>query len=215
MVIIAEFMLLVAVFAVLSKSQEDVIPQEMNGKDNKEIESTEKSVSVMSDSEETYIKWVDFDVSYAALCKAYDLDVESYDKEVHLNWIELLAYVGTKSGGSFDKDSPLAIQKVARQLSEGETTIQELTKDMKYYPYYYEAYDAVLGGMVGEYSIQKKNESGEKIWKKMYGLKAFSPIALGFPYSDYDDFGSSRSYSYKRKHLGHDMMGQVGTPIRI
>ncbi|MDO4744404.1 MAG: M23 family metallopeptidase, partial [Clostridia bacterium] len=27
------------------------------------------------------------------------------------------------------------------------------------------------------------------------------------------DFGNSRSYGYKRKHLGHDMMGNVGTPI--
>ena len=47
--------------------------------------------------------------------------------------------------------------------------------------------------------------------KKVYGLKAYSPIAKEFPYSDYDDFGVSRSYGYKRNHLGHDMMGQVGT----
>ena len=33
------------------------------------------------------------------------------------------------------------------------------------------------------------------------------------PYSDFDDFGASRSYGFKRKHLGHDMMGQVGTPV--
>ena len=32
---------------------------------------------------------------------------------------------------------------------------------------------------------------------------------------DYDDFGVSRTYGYKRNHLGHDMMGQVGTPICI
>ncbi len=67
--------------------------------------------------------------------------------------------------------------------------------------------------MVGEYEIEQENDSGEKIWKKVYGLKAFSPIAKGFEYNDYDDFGSSRSYGYKRPHLGHDMMGQIGTPI--
>lgn len=50
-------------------------------------------------------------------------------------------------------------------------------------------------------------------WKKVYGLKAYHPIAKGFPYSDYDDFGVSRSYGYRRNHLGHDMMGQVGTPV--
>ena len=50
-------------------------------------------------------------------------------------------------------------------------------------------------------------------WKHTYGLKAFHPIAKSFPYSDYDDFGVSRSYGYRRNHLGHDMMGQVGTPV--
>ena len=84
---------------------------------------------------------------------------------------------------------------------------------MKYYDYYYEAYEAVLGGMVGEYEIEQPDDADGKVWKKVYGLKAFSPIAKGFPYSDYDDFGSSRSYGYKRQHLGHDMMGQIGTPI--
>ena len=49
--------------------------------------------------------------------------------------------------------------------------------------------------------------------EKHYGLKAFSPIAAGFYYTDYDDFGASRSYGYARPHLGHDMMGQIGTPI--
>ena len=44
-------------------------------------------------------------------------------------------------------------------------------------------------------------------------VKSFSPIAKGFEYNDYDDFGSSRSYGYRRPHLGHDMMGRVGTPI--
>ena len=44
-------------------------------------------------------------------------------------------------------------------------------------------------------------------------MKAYLPIAKGYEYSDYDDFGTSRSYGYSRPHLGHDMMGQVGTPI--
>ncbi len=171
------------------------------------------AISVSTGANGDYIKWVDFNVSYEALCCAYTLDVESYDSPVHLNWIELLAYTGAKNGGSFGKDSVSLIKKLAARLSDGETTIQKLTKDMDYYDYYYEAYEAVLGGMVGEYEIEQENDTGEKCWKKVYGLKAFSPIAKGFEYSDYDDFGSSRSYGYKRQHLGHDMMGQIGTPI--
>lgn len=176
---------------------------------------SEPAVEVVSDSDGSYIKWVDFNITSEALSKAYTLDVESYDKDVHLNWIELLAYAGTKGGGSFNKNSLSLIDKLACELSSGETTIAKLTKDMEYYDYYYEAYEAVLGGMVGEYEIEQADDNGNKAFKKVYGLKAFSPVAKGFEYSDYDDFGSSRSYGYKRQHLGHDMMGQIGTPIRI
>ncbi len=171
------------------------------------------AVEVAAGAGGAYIKWVDFNVTYEALCAAYNLDVESYGQPVHLDWIELLAYVGAKKGGTFGKDSPALIKKLASELSSGETTMKKLTKDMKYFDYYYEAYEAVLGGMVGEYEIEQEDENGKKQWKKVYGLKAFSPIAKGFEYSDYDDFGSSRSYGYRRPHLGHDMMGQVGTPI--
>lgn len=157
-----------------------------------------------------YIKWVDFNVSYEALCKAYEYDVESYGKDIHLNWIELLAYVGAKNGGDFGTGATEDIRTIAQKILNGETTMEKATKEMKYYSYYMEAYTAVLGGFVGEYEIQEK-EDGDYV--KAYGLKAFSPVAKGFEYSDYDDFGVSRSYGYRRQHLGHDMMGQVGTPI--
>jgi len=61
---------------------------------------------------------------------------------------------------------------------------------------------------VGSYAIQKDGQ-----WKPTYGLKAFSPIAAGYGYSHSDDFGMARSFGFKRKHLGHDMMGSQGTPI--
>ncbi len=175
--------------------------------------SPESAIEVVSGSDGNYIKWVDFKVTSEALSKAYNLDVESYDKEIRLNWIELLAYAGAKCGGSFDKSSLSLLDKLAAELASGETTMEKLTQDMDYYEYYYEAYEAVLGGMVGEYEIEQDDGAGGKVWKKVYGLKAFSPIAKGFEYNDYDDFGSSRSYGYRRPHLGHDMMGQIGTPI--
>lgn len=151
-----------------------------------------------------YIKWVDFNVSYEALNKAYELDVETYQQKVHVNWIELLSYIAAKTGGEFPKETVAQLEETKELLCKGETTMKELTKDLKYYSYYLEAYEAVLGGMVGEFELD-----GEK----QYGLKAYLPIAKGFEYSGYDDFGTSRSYGYKREHLGHDMMGQIGTPI--
>ena len=169
----------------------------------------------MYDSEKKYIKWVSFDVSASALDKAYKYDVESQEEEIKLEWIELLAYLGAKYGGDFSRYREKHMNELVKKLKSKENTMDTLTKDMKHYNYYLEAYTAVLGGMVGEFEIEVPDEScpGGKKWVKKYGLKAFLPIAKFYPYSHFDDFGVSRSYGYKRKHLGHDMMGQVGTPI--
>ena len=156
-----------------------------------------------------FIKWVEFNVTCEAMEQAYQYDLDTYTKEVHLDWVDLLAYLGAKYGGDFSKYKQRDMDKIAKKLSEGKETIDKLAEEMKYFSYYREAYDAVLGGMVGEYEMEC--EDGK--WKKVYGLKAFHPIAKDFAFSHYDDFGASRSYGYKRNHLGHDMMGSVGTPI--
>ena len=158
-----------------------------------------------------YIKWVDFDVSSEALKKACLLVVESYESEVHLDWITLLAYAAVRGGGKFNHQSAGYIDDIAKQLTAQEITKEGLAEKYKHFSYYYEAYQAVLGGMVGEYEIA--DDSGKL--EKKYGLKAFSPIAKGFSYQDYDDFGVGRDFGYKRQHLGHDMMGLIGTPIYI
>ncbi len=254
--------------------------------------------------ENDYIKWVDFTVSYEALCKAYDWDVETHGTEYEIDWVELLAYTAAKTGGKFDRDALKTMEKAAEKLAGGESTLEELTEDLKYYPYYKEAYDAAIGGLVGEYwekadagessrtqedaaspqgqdgeddaalsqsqeeeggaalpqgqeeeggaallqgqeeeggaallqeqetrngnSSQREGEAGGDVslqeqgsrvdtekegYVKRYGLKGYFPLARGFDYTHYDDFGAGRSYGYARKHLGHDMMGLVGTPI--
>lgn len=175
-----------------------------------------------SGKKKDYIKWVDFNVTSEAMKQAYQIDVDTYGKEVHLNWIDLLAIVAVKNGGDFKRYRPEEMSEIAEKFLAGESTVEDYTKDMKYFPYYREAYGAVLEGMVGEYKaedVQKDSAVTEKPaedasrWQTCYGLKAFSPIAKGFPYSDYDDFGVARSYGYRRSHLGHDLMGQVGTPV--
>lgn len=161
-----------------------------------------------------YIKWVEFDVPCEALVKAYEWDVKLHEAAVKGSWEEMLAYLAVKYGGDFKKYREKDLNELAEGLLSGEYVMEELTEGKKYYEYYLEAYTAVLGGMVGEYEIEVQQDgSEEKVWEKRYGLKAFSPIAKGYAYNDYDDFGSSRSYGYSRPHLGHDMMGLVGTPI--
>ena len=56
-------------------------------------------------------------------------------------------------------------------------------------------------------------ETPATVWVTKYGLKAFSPIAKGFPTAILTTLSGARSYGFKRQHLGHDMMGQVGTPV--
>ena len=170
--------------------------------------------------EKDYIKWVEFNVTAEAMKQAYQFDVDSYEEEIHFDWIDLLAYLGAKYGGDFSRYQASDMDDLVSRIVEEGEELAKITGEMEYFPYYREAYGAVLEGMVGEYEmetqVQNMNvevDDGQTEWKKYYGLKAFNPIAKGFPYSDYDDFGVSRSYGYKRNHLGHDMMGQVGTPV--
>ncbi len=176
----------------------------------------ESAISVSTDANgKDYIKWVNFDVSCKALQDAYEYDIKSRQEEIPLHWIELLAILGNKYGGDFSRYKEKHLDELAEKLKSKEATIESLTDGMKYYKYYYEAYEAVLGGMVGTYKVEVADETapGGKVWEERYGLKAYLPVAKYYPFSHFDDFGVSRSYGFRRKHLGHDMMGQVGTPI--
>lgn len=236
-----------------------------------ERDATEKTINnrVLA-IENDYIKWVDFTVSYEALCQAYDWDVKTHGSEHEIDWVELLAYTAARTGGEFGKDALKTMEKAAEKLSEGESTMEELTEELKYYSYYKEAYDAAIGGLVGEYWEERPGSGGnsgsaaetvggisdvysrnniltgeqgtggsgsvesegsgqeekgmpestensikpgeeqngstenaiDENYEKRYGLKGYFPLARGFDYTHYDDFGVGRSYGYQRKHLG-------------
>ena len=151
------------------------------------------------------IKWVDFSVPYESLRYAMQVDIETAEKEKHISWIDTLALAGCHTGGKCGLSS---VKKAVSDL-KGDKSPQELLGDLyKYYAYYHAAYDAVLGGLLGNYTIEIDGQ-----WKPTYGLKAFSPIAAGYGYSHCSDFGNSRSFGFARKHLGNDLMGSLGTPI--
>lgn len=151
------------------------------------------------------IKWVDFGVPYESLKYAMDVDISTAEKEKHISWIDILAVSGCRTGG---KCSLNDVKQAAKEL-EGDRDVEEILGNLyQYYPYYKESFTAVLGGLLGNYAIEKDGEI-----KSTYGLKAFSPIAAGYGYSHSDDFGNRRTFGFARKHLGHDMMGSLGTPI--
>ena len=151
------------------------------------------------------IKWVDFQVPYESLKYAMEVDIATFDQEKHISWIDILALSACQTGG---KCGVSAVKKAAEALRGNETPEKLLGELYQYYDYYRQAYSAALGGLLGSYAIEKDGQ-----WIPCYGLKAFSPIASGYGYSHCDDFGASRSFGFARKHLGHDMMGGLGTPI--
>lgn len=167
-----------------------------------------------SESQENYIKWVDFNVTSEALNLTAKLDINSHnnDEKIKYNWIELLAYLACKNGGDFKNFKESDLNNLVDKIKNGES-ITDLSKDLKFYDYYYESYSAVLGNFIGNYQIETTDEDGTKSLKENYGLKAFLPIAKNYSFSHYDDFGSSRSYGFQRTHLGNDLMGSIGTPI--
>jgi len=146
-------------------------------------------------SPKPYIKWAQFDVPYDILLKAYNYDTKSYGTDIHYNWIELLSYAVAKNYGNIDKKVAKNMDECVSLLKEGKT-IDEITSNLKYYPFYHEVYNSILGGFLQDGA-----------------LKVYSPIAKGYYFNHYEDFGNVRSYGYNRKHLGNDLLGSVGTPI--
>ena len=161
-----------------------------------------------------FIKYAEFNVCCSALEKAleYDISTHKNDEKVKIDWVQVLAYLGEKYGGNFKQYKEADLEQIVSRMKNGDK-IKDITKDMKYYDYYYRVYSAVLGGFTGWYNTEAEDENGKITEVKDYGLCVFSPIAKGFPFSHYDDFGTGRSYGYKRKHLGHDLMAATGTPV--
>lgn len=175
--------------------------------------SVSGSVGESTESEEKkYIKWIDFTPTSQALTDAMKIDIQTYGTEKHISWIELLSLYSAKYGGSFDKYKNSELTALSEKMANCDD-VSSLVTNRKLYDYYREAYEAVLGGMVGEYAETVNKPDGTQTVTLKYGLRVFSPIADGYYYNDYDDFGASRSYGYKRSHLGHDMLGSIGTPI--
>ena len=151
------------------------------------------------------IRWVDFNVPYESMKYALEQDMATVEQEKHSPWIDALTLAACRTGGACALAS---VKKAVTDLKSDKSPQELLGELYRYYDYYHQAYSAALGGLVGSYAIEKDGS-----WVPSYGLKAFSPIAAGYGYSHCDDFGVGRSFGFKRKHLGNDLMGGLGTPI--
>jgi len=139
------------------------------------------------EQKQDHIKWIDFKVNADILTRAYKADPKHVP--------ELLSYIALRNGNSWGNKAN-DIKNLNAVIKD--RTLLDKYHDNKYYKYYLDSYRAILGGVIDL-------ETGK--------LTGFHPIAKGFWYSCFDDFGNSRGYGYKRRHLGHDLFGSIGAPI--
>ena len=98
------------------------------------------------------IRWVDFNVPYESLKYAMNVDIETFDQEKHIGWIDALALAACRTGGQCGIK---AVRRAVQDL-QGDKSPEELLGSLcKYYSYYHAAYSAALGGLMGSYAIEK------------------------------------------------------------
>ncbi|MCI8435214.1 MAG: M23 family metallopeptidase [Clostridia bacterium] len=154
-------------------------------------------------SAENYIKWVDCNYSYDALDTVYAACVEAHGTARQFAFADMLGFLAFKNGNRFTSADKKIFRAAMDELAAGRS-LDEQGGDNKYWRYHRECARAIFSQFVGLY---------EQDGKTHFGLKAYFPLAQGHWYNHYDDFGNSRSYGYRRRHLGHDIMGSIGTPI--
>jgi len=174
-------------------------------------DARENFIEQISDSKEStknndYIKWIDLNTDSKSLSSVLSFCLEFRKNGTALEFCEVLAFVAIKNGNSFSGSSTNKYLKELRNKLNAGVTIDEIAGSNKYYNYYKESYRAIFSGIVGEFT----RAGSDKI---EYGISGFFPLAKGYHYTHYDDFGAKRGYGYARRHLGHDFMGSVGTPI--
>ena len=151
------------------------------------------------------MRWVDLKVSSQVLEAAYKLDTKTKGTDNEMKFVEILAALTAKNGNNFNvKRDMKNLDELKNKVEKGQT-IAAVYAENKWFKHYVYVYSAVFEGYLGDF-VTENGESG-------YGLLAYHPVAKGHWYTSSDDFGNSRSYGFKRVHLGHDLFGSVGAPI--
>jgi murein DD-endopeptidase MepM/ murein hydrolase activator NlpD len=155
-----------------------------------------------------YIKWIDFNATAYTIDRAISL-VNQYNAQHNdLDLYDVMAYISLKNANKFDRTEDTKILKSLEQNLKKDTNPIPQYKLNKYFDYYIQSYRAVLSGIIG--TIAKDDNT---VNTNQLGIIGYHPIAKGHWYNNYDDFGNSRSFGYKRLHLGNDMFGSIGAPI--
>lgn len=146
-----------------------------------------------------FIKWMEFNASSSMISACQRAHVKLIEIGVtDIGAVDLLAYLAIKNGNNFGGGDRAKLDKVVAEIKSGNRSNIDKYRDNKYYNRYKEQMHAVLDGIINPDTAE---------------VSGYHPVAQGHWYNDCDDFGNSRSYGFKRRHLGHDMFGSVGAPI--
>ena len=102
-VLLAAFLILLSPVGTVISDSIAVSGQvsEKTGKNGNEESREDGSSGNSKSKKQDFIKWVDFQVTKEAMQQAFRYDVDTCQSDIHLNWIELLAYLGARYGGDF------------------------------------------------------------------------------------------------------------------
>ena len=80
--------------------------------------------------------------------EAFRLDLNSCQSELPLSWIDLLSLLGASCEGDFSHVQSKDINALADSIRSG-TSVEKLAETLPDWPWYRNAYDAVLGSLTG------------------------------------------------------------------
>ena len=72
------------------------------------------------------LRWVDFQIPYESLKYSMDQDIETFEQEKHLNWIDILTLAGCRTGGRCGLAS---VKRAAADL-KGDKSPEELLGEL-------------------------------------------------------------------------------------
>ena len=168
--------------------------------DDEIAEEAEKLFEKSESEPKKFIKWVEFNANSTMMNRAQKAHKQLVEKGVEgVGTVELLAYLALKNGNNFNtKRDTVKLNDIVQKLVSDNREEFDKYKENRFYRYYTESFHAVLDGIIDP-------KTGITI--------AHHPIAKGYWHTGHDDFGNSRSFGFKRRHLGHDLFGGIGTPI--
>ena len=156
-----------------------------------------------------YIKWIDFNVTYRALCDALKVDIETHGSSNHVGWVEILAYLASRNGGNFSSYKSSDTKKLLEKISDGSSVASHVTNE-KLYKYYLEAYGAILGDMVGEYTEVRVAPDGSETGRRIRPSRLL-PDCRRLLLRRVRRFRQRPLLRIQAAASRHDLMGSVGT----